>query len=79
MQVLFFVTPVFWSPSLLGSRHWIADVNPLHSLITVVRAPLLGDVPTSGNYIVVFAAKGVGFLIAALIYGRFRTRVVYWL
>jgi ABC-type polysaccharide/polyol phosphate export permease len=79
MQVLFFVTPVFWSPSLLGSRRWIADLNPLESLIAIVREPLLGDLPTIGNYAIVLAITAGGFLLAALVYGRFRTRVIYWL
>ena len=29
LQVLFFITPVIWAPALLGSRRWIADMNPL--------------------------------------------------
>lgn len=79
LQVLFFVTPVIWFPSLLGSRRWIADLNPLDSLIAVVREPLLGNVPTAANYAIVLATTGAGFLLAMLIYGRFRARVVYWL
>ena len=79
LQVLFFVTPILWFPSLLGSRRWIADFNPLHSLIAVVREPLLGSVPAGGTYVVVSVTTAVGFLLAMLIYGRFRFRVVYWL
>lgn len=79
LQILFFITPVIWAPALLGSRRWIADYNPLHSLIAVVREPFLGEVPTLGIYGVVLAGTAIGWLIAAVVYGRFRTRVVYWL
>jgi lipopolysaccharide transport system permease protein len=79
LQVMFFVTPVLWSPSLLGDRRWIADFNPLHSLIAVVRDPLLGEVPDLATYVIVLAMTVLGFLLAMLAYGRFKARVVYWL
>ena len=79
LQVLFFITPVIWVPALLGTRRWIADVNPLTSLIAVVREPLLGNVPTLANYASVLGMTAAGFLLTMLMYGRFRTRVVYWL
>jgi ABC-type polysaccharide/polyol phosphate export permease len=79
LQVLFFITPIIWDPALLGSRRWIADINPLSSLIAVVREPLLGNAPTFENYAIVLATTAAGFLLAMLMYGRFRTRIVYWL
>jgi homopolymeric O-antigen transport system permease protein len=79
LQVLFFITPVIWAPALLGSRRWIADMNPLTSLIAVVRGPLLGNMPTLANYAIVLAMTAAGFLLTMLMYGRFRSRVVYWL
>jgi ABC-type polysaccharide/polyol phosphate export permease len=79
LQVMFFVTPVLWPPSLLGARRWIADFNPLQSLIAILREPLLGSVPSIGDYMYVIAITAAGFLLAGLTYGRFRLRVVYWL
>jgi ABC-type polysaccharide/polyol phosphate export permease len=79
LQVLFFVTPVIWSPDLLGSKRWIADCNPLSSLIAIVREPLLGRLPSAENYAVVLSVTVVGFALAMLIYGRYRLRLVYWL
>jgi ABC-type polysaccharide/polyol phosphate export permease len=68
-----------WSPALLGDRQWIADFNPLHSLIAVVRDPLLGTVPSPATYAIVLAMTLVGFVLAMLAYGKFKSRVVYWL
>jgi lipopolysaccharide transport system permease protein len=79
LQILFFVTPVIWLPTLLGQRRWIADYNPLHSLIEVVREPLLGRAPALSHYGVVLAGTAVGCMSAAVAYGRFRERIVYWL
>jgi ABC-type polysaccharide/polyol phosphate export permease len=79
LQVMFFVTPVLWPPSLLGARRWIADYNPLQSLIAILREPLLGSVPSIRDYMYVIVITAAGFLLATLMYGRFRLRVVYWL
>jgi ABC-type polysaccharide/polyol phosphate export permease len=79
LQVLFFVTPVIWLPSLLGARRWIADINPLHSLIALVREPLLGGVPEPANYAIVVATTIAGTVTAMLLYTRFKNRIVYWL
>jgi lipopolysaccharide transport system permease protein len=45
----------------------------------VVREPLLGNAPTLANYAIVSAMTAAGFVLTMLMYGRFRTRVVYWL
>lgn len=79
LQVLVFITPVIWFPSALGSRQWIADINPLTSLIAVVRDPLLGEIPSLNAYAFVGVITMLGFVAATLVYGRYRTRVVYWL
>jgi len=79
LQVLFFVTPIFWLPSMLNERRWIADLNPFNSLLAVVREPLLGHVPTAWNYAVVVIVTVIGFALAMLFYGRFKARIIYWL
>ncbi len=79
LQVMFFVTPILWSPSLLGERRWVADYNPLHSLISVVREPLLGSVPDPGTYLVVVVMTAFGFLLTMILFGRLKARLVYWL
>jgi ABC-type polysaccharide/polyol phosphate export permease len=79
LQVLFLVTPVIWSAARLGSRRWIADLNPLSSILAVVRDPLLGSVPAVGDYAMVLAVLAAGTVSALLVYGRFSQRVIYWL
>jgi ABC-2 type transport system permease protein len=79
LQVMFFVTPILWSPALLGERRWIADINPLHSLISVVREPLMGMPPEPYAYVMVAGTTICGFLTTMLLFSRFSSRVVYWL
>jgi len=78
-QVVFFVTPIFWSVELLGSRKWIADLNPIYHLIEVVRAPLLGDVPSFISYLAATLMTCGGWLVALYLFARFRNRIIYWL
>ena len=79
LLVFFLVTPIFWPPSLLGSRRIIADINPLAHLIAIMRDPLMGKVPPMASYLVVGGVTLTGLFLAAVIYGRFRNRIVYWL
>jgi len=79
LQVLFFVTPVLWAPSALGPHQWIADINPVTSLIAIVRDPMLGTLPAVRDYAFVMALTVVGIGFATIFYSRFYKRVVYWL
>lgn len=53
LQIGMFITPVFWTPdSLTGIRRFIfVELNPLYSMMEVVRAPLMGTPPTQLAYI----------------------------
>ena len=79
LQILFFVTPIIWEPSLLGEQRWIADINPLNSMIAIVREPLLGQVPGLYHYVLVLGLTAAGCAVAAIAYARARSRVIYWL
>ena len=81
LQVLFYLTPIIWMPQLLPRRASILllNTNPLFHLIEIVRAPLLGTTPSAMNwqFSILLALAGWGFTI--LFYGRFRSRIAYWL
>ena len=42
IQIAMFLSPIFWSPSLLGGRTWIVDYNPIAWMIETFRSPILG-------------------------------------
>jgi ABC-type polysaccharide/polyol phosphate export permease len=79
LLILFLTTPILWVPSLLGTRRFIADFNPLAHVIEVIRAPMLGQSPSFANYAVVISMAVLGGIVSALLYGRFKNRIVYWL
>jgi ABC-2 type transport system permease protein/lipopolysaccharide transport system permease protein len=78
IQIAFFMTPVMWTPELVGQRTYIVEFNPFYHMLEIVRAPLLGNVPATHSYLVVVGVTLVSFVIAAMCFVRFRSRIAYW-
>src|SRR5262249_20354815 len=80
MQIAFFVTPVMWTSDQLPHEvSWVVTVNPLASLLHVIRDPLLGVVPGASAYVVGIGLLVAGFVVTLPFFARFRARIVYWL
>jgi ABC-2 type transport system permease protein/lipopolysaccharide transport system permease protein len=78
VQIVFFVTPIMWKPELLRTRAYIAEFNPFYHLVEVVRAPLLGSVPSSQTYIAVALLTVANLIVVGAFFARFRSRISYW-
>jgi ABC-2 type transport system permease protein/lipopolysaccharide transport system permease protein len=78
VQIAFFVTPIFWTPSLLQGRTFILDLNPFYHLVEIVRAPLLGLVPSGTSYLAVLLITLVNAAVTGAFFARFRSRISYW-
>jgi ABC-type polysaccharide/polyol phosphate export permease len=48
-------------------------------LIEIVRAPLLGNLPSALNWGASIGIAAVGWLVTLLFYGRYKRRIAYWL
>jgi ABC-type polysaccharide/polyol phosphate export permease len=79
LQVTFFFTPVMWSPDLLKSRAWMAELNPLYHLIEIVRAPMIGRHLELSSWLWAAGLLLAGFVLAQYLMRRTRDRVSYWL
>lgn len=81
VQVLFYVTPIIWSARLLPEHVGTAllDFNPFYHLISIVRAPLLGEAPTDLNWAVTAIMVLIGWVVALAFFGRYHKRIPYWL
>lgn len=79
LQVVFFVTPILWTPQLLGRRAYLVDLNPVHHFVELVRSPLLGEVPALLTWEVVGAFTVGGFVLTYLLFARYRNRIAFWL
>ncbi|UFS73457.1 ABC transporter permease [Tardiphaga sp. 37S4] len=78
VQIVFFVTPIFWKPELLQNRAYLAELNPFYHLIEIVRAPLLGQMPTAKHYMAVLLITLINLAVASVFFTRYRARIAYW-
>jgi len=78
VQVLFFMTPIFWQVDMLPGRSVLLDGNPFYHFVTIVRGPLLGQVPAFEHWAAVFAVTIIGWTLTLLAYTAYRWRISYW-
>jgi ABC-type polysaccharide/polyol phosphate export permease len=79
IQIMLFATPIMWPVSALGPAVIIANINPLHHLIEVVRAPMLGETPPVLSWVAVVVCAVVGWTVAIVLLRRATRRLVFWL
>ena len=78
VQIVFFVTPIMWKPELLRNATYIAELNPFYHLIEIVRAPLLGSLPSANSYLAVLLITLINLIFVGAFFARFRSRISYW-
>jgi ABC-2 type transport system permease protein/lipopolysaccharide transport system permease protein len=79
VQIVFFLTPIFWKPESLKGHAYVVELNPFYHLIEVVRAPLLGNLPSASNYWSVLVLTVINIAVAYAFFSRFRARIAYWI
>jgi len=80
IQVIFFITPVMWEPTVLPENDRIfVDLNPFFAFIQLIREPLLGRLPSATNLLVVAIMTLLGTVVSFRLFARYRARIVYWL
>jgi len=80
IQVVFFLTPILWSPSILPARyHYVIDLNPFAQFMELFRSPLLGALPSNYTLITTLGLTILGIFSAFIIFSRYRARIAYWL
>ncbi|WP_426441673.1 ABC transporter permease [Bradyrhizobium genosp. P] len=78
VQIVFFLTPVIWKPNSLKDHAFIVEWNPFYHLLEIVRAPLLGTLPTLSNWAAVAIITLINVAVAGALFVRFRARIAYW-
>ena len=78
VQVSFFLTPIVWQPGQLARNTWVVGVNPFFHFVDIVRAPLLGTLPTLSSWLAAAAITVAGALITFVVFARYRYRISYW-
>jgi ABC-2 type transport system permease protein/lipopolysaccharide transport system permease protein len=78
VQVVFFITPIFWPPESLGQWQSLLPINPVFAAIDVVRAPLLGSEPLAYSWTALLLATLFGSLGTFAAFVKFRPSIAYW-
>ena len=82
MRILFFVTPIIWMPEMMpamvAGRVSVLNSNPFFHLLELVRAPLLGQPPGLLSWLVALGIAVGGWIVAFVMYTRYRRRIAYW-
>jgi lipopolysaccharide transport system permease protein len=79
LQMAFFVTPVIWKPELVGaSKQWLLPFNPCYALLEIVRAPLLGNVPSGVICVSAILYSLALWTVTWLLFARVRGRIAFW-
>ncbi|MBR8214580.1 ABC transporter permease [Burkholderia vietnamiensis] len=79
VQLAFFLTPIFWKPSALGHRAYVAHYNPLYMFLELVRGPLYGTMPDAFVYVGTGITTVILFVLAIPLFIRFRSRIAFWI
>lgn len=78
LQVVFFVTPIFWTIEQMPDHLRIIGLNPVYHMLEVVRAPLLGKVPALDTWAAMAGMAVAGVVAALYLYRRAYSRIPYW-
>ena len=68
IQMLMFVTPVIYSPSIFGTYSWILAINPMTGVIKAARAALFGLQPINWGLLGLSALAACIILAIGIIY-----------
>lgn len=81
MQFGFYLSPVFWRASDIPETYperLFLELNPFYYMLTLGRSPLLGEVPSMKVYVIAIAMGFVAWILAMIVFARFRRSIMYW-
>lgn len=78
MQVVFFLSPVFWRPAQVQNQLFV-ELNPFYYFLEAVRMPLMGQLPPARIWIVIALITCANAIVSVLFFTRIRARIPYWL
>ena len=77
--LLYFLTPVYWHVEMLSpDKRWIADLNPINGMLSVMREPLMGHFPSEANWTGAIAVCLSGIAVWLITFPIFRRRIPFW-
>lgn len=78
LQVVFFITPIFWDANLIKGKVVFIQLNYFYHLLQIVRAPLLGQAPEPLSWLFTGVVAVLAAGVAIRLYRRAYPRIPYW-
>jgi homopolymeric O-antigen transport system permease protein len=78
VQLLLFVTPIFWQYQQLGPSGWWVQLSPIFAAIDIMRAPLMGVSAGPYSWGIISITTIVGWGGTFLLFSRLRHRLPFW-
>ena len=78
MQLLFFVTPIFWPIEFAGDWAGIVALNPFYASIDLIRGPLLGVDIHSMSWSVALGSAILGWVMTFILFAKHRNKIPLW-
>jgi lipopolysaccharide transport system permease protein len=81
LTVAFYSTPVIWMRENVGDNPLVdamVNFNPLYHLLSIMRLPMIGQYPTTDNWIWAIASGAVFWTIALILFRKYQNRIAYW-
>jgi ABC-type polysaccharide/polyol phosphate export permease len=80
VQIIFFLTPIMWMPSLLPDRYqWLVTINPFYQFLGLIRAPLLNTTLNVESILMIAGVSILGFILYGVFLQRYKSRIVFWI
>tara|TARA_B100000989_G_C19247622_1_gene346738 strand:+ start:328 stop:597 length:270 start_codon:yes stop_codon:yes gene_type:complete len=80
LQILFFLTPVFWPAERLKGIYFklLVDFNPVFQILSLIRQPLLGKSLELANIIYVLVTFLVLLILSVYLGNRYRKNIIFF-
>lgn len=80
LQIITYITPIMWMPKSLSTNasYYFVFLNPVHHMLNVIRAPLLGDYPSVYSWIFSCSMAIIGWIIAIYFLDKNRKKITLW-
>ncbi len=78
IQMAFFISAVIFKPQQIAPWDWLLLFNPFFTLLEVVRAPLLGAVPSFHAWVSALGWSVALCGVSWLLFVRVRSRIAFW-
>ncbi len=79
LRVLFLVTPIIWSIDINPRIANVSQWNPFYHVVELIRAPLLGSMPSLDSYLIVGGIALAGTVLTLPLFAMSIRRIPYWL